>query len=86
MTDLNTLIPAGSPLFLFQAVDINSRGEIVGGAFLPSNGEVHAFLATPTPGGATHERPKVTLPENVRKLLQQRIGFGRFGPGLMGLQ
>ena len=47
MTDLNTLIPHNSPLFLFVAFDINSRGQIVGFAFLPSSGEFHAFLATP---------------------------------------
>jgi probable HAF family extracellular repeat protein len=51
MTDLNTLIPHGSPLFLFGAFDINSRGQIVGFAFLPSSGEIHAFLATPCDGG-----------------------------------
>lgn len=46
MTDLNTLIPAGSPLFLSFALTINSRGEIAGiGA--TSTGVVHAFLAIP---------------------------------------
>ena len=45
MTDLNTLIPAGSPLFLLFAETINSRGEIVGfGA--TSTGDTHGFLAT----------------------------------------
>lgn len=47
MTDLNSLIPAGSPLFLLDAFSINSRGEIVGDALQTSTGEVHAFLATP---------------------------------------
>ncbi len=91
MTDLNTLIPAGSPLFLVWAVGINSRGEIVGLGFQPSTGEVHAFLATPSNGdagsesampatpGESSERPKIVLPENVRKLLQQRLRFGGFG-------
>jgi probable HAF family extracellular repeat protein len=32
--------------------------------------------------GDTSERPKVALPENVRKQLQQRRGFGRFASGL----
>ena len=27
----------------------------------------------------TSERPKVTLPENIREQLQKRLGFGRFG-------
>jgi probable HAF family extracellular repeat protein len=82
MTDLNTLIPTGSPLFLFIANDINARGEIVGAAFLPSTGEVHAFLATPTPGGSAREAPKVALPENVRSH-SSKLRLGRFGAGLM---
>ncbi len=98
MTDLNTLIPAGSPLFLLVAVDINSRGEFVGFAFQTSTLEVHAYLATPsnngvgsesatpTARGETSESPKVALPENVRKLLRQRLGFGRFGGGLIRTQ
>ncbi len=36
MTDLNSLIPAGSPLFLQGAAKINSRGDIVGLALLKS--------------------------------------------------
>ncbi len=89
MTDLNSLIPADSPLFLYLAHAINSRGEIVGMAVW-NGSEFHAFLATPTnpdsadgnatlTPGANRERPRVTLPENVRKLLQKRLGFGRFG-------
>jgi probable HAF family extracellular repeat protein len=50
MTDLNTLIPAGSPLFLLDGNGINSRGEIVGDALQVSTGEVHAYLATPCSG------------------------------------
>jgi len=30
MIDINTLIPANSPLFLLQACSINSRGELTG--------------------------------------------------------
>jgi probable HAF family extracellular repeat protein len=90
MTDLNTLIPAGSPLFLLEALGINNRGQIAGYAFEIATGQVHGFLATPVPGSesatlaapdSTSERPRVTLPENVRKFLQQRRGFGRFGLG-----
>ena len=47
MTDLNTLIPANSPLSLLQARTINSRGETVGFALEASTGEIHAYLATP---------------------------------------
>ena len=88
MTDLNTLIPPGSPLFLWYATGINSRGQIAGQAVVVSTGEWHAFLATPVENesdatfasGVTRERPKVTQPpENVRKMLQRRFGSGRFG-------
>jgi len=93
MTDLNTLIPAGSPLYLLEATGtINARGQIAGIAFVISTGEVHAFLATPRNGEAVVEsaataaltqRPKITLPENVRKLLQRQGSFGRFKGGLI---
>jgi len=85
MTDLNTLIPSGSPLLLLDGNAINSGGEIVGDALQVSSGEVHAYLAspcsgrcedgaegTPAAGSATGERPKITLPENVRNLLRQQ--------------
>jgi probable HAF family extracellular repeat protein len=45
MTDLNTLIPAGSPWYLLQALSINDAGEIAGYGTI--NGETHAFLAKP---------------------------------------
>ncbi|MGB7731613.1 MAG: hypothetical protein WBL50_26575 [Candidatus Acidiferrum sp.] len=49
MTDLNTLIPADSPLYLLEATGtINDVGQIAGIALQISTGEVHAFLATPT--------------------------------------
>ncbi len=89
MTDLNTLTPASSDSFLFQPTETNSRGQIVGFGLQKSTSEFHAFLATPsnsgvasesaTPAarGQSSESPKVALPENVRKLLQQRLRFGR---------
>ena len=46
MTDLNTLIPPGSPLFLQEPVGINDRGEIVGFGVL-SDGEQRGFLLIP---------------------------------------
>ena len=91
MTDLNTLIPSGSPLFLWWATGINSRGQIAGQAVVVSTGEWHAFLATPVENesdvslasGETRERPKVTVPENVRKMLQRRAHFGGLKRGLL---
>ncbi len=95
MTDLNTLIPPSSPLYLLEADAINSRGQIAGIALVISTGEVHAFLATlrygaaasassaPAARGQITQRPKIALPENARKLLEQRPGFGRFKRGLI---
>lgn len=52
MTDLNTLVPNDSPLYLVTAFGINDRGEIVGfGA--TQEGDLHAFLATPSATGLT---------------------------------
>jgi probable HAF family extracellular repeat protein len=51
MEDLNSLIPADSPLYLFSACSINSRGEIIGLA-LDEDGNFHGYLATPSSGAA----------------------------------
>jgi probable HAF family extracellular repeat protein len=86
MTDLNTLIPADSPLYLIEATGtINDHGQIAGIALQISTGETHAFLATPTmERWPISESRKVVLPENVRSLLQQHRRFGRlFGGGFM---
>jgi len=46
--DLNTLIPADSPLYLLTVDSINNSGEIVGQAcVLPDCSQLHAFRATP---------------------------------------
>jgi len=84
MTDLNTLIPPDSALQLISGEGINDRGEIAGTAFDPSTGEAPAFLAVAHCGPAAAEPatdpiPKVTLPENIRVLLQRRMRFGRLG-------
>ena len=88
MSDLNALVP-DSPLYLLAASSINDAGEIAGYG-VNSDGDVHTFLATPRKGADTTESlshasqgPKV-LPENVRELVPQRLGFGRFGVGLIG--
>ena len=46
LIDLNTLVPAGSPLQLATACSINGSGEIIGFAF-DNGGKVHAYLAVP---------------------------------------
>lgn len=83
MTNLNTLIPPGSPLFLLQACSINSRGDIIGLA-VTSSGEVHAYLATPSNNGAVGEisspgaqrvtRP-VTRPGNAGRQFFRGLGI-----------
>ncbi|MGC1299220.1 MAG: hypothetical protein WA869_29700, partial [Alloacidobacterium sp.] len=50
MTDLNTLIPEDSNLFVIAASNINERGQISGMATVmsgPDEGKIHAILATP---------------------------------------
>jgi probable HAF family extracellular repeat protein len=47
ITDLNTLIPSSSTLYLLLAYSINSSGQIVGLA-VTSTGELHGFVATPS--------------------------------------
>jgi probable HAF family extracellular repeat protein len=47
-TDLNTLVPQNSALYLESACSINDKGEIIGFAALKSNpSESHAYLAKP---------------------------------------
>jgi probable HAF family extracellular repeat protein len=77
-TDLNTLVPASSPLYLLDALSINDAGEIVGFGFDMNTFEVHAFLASPIVGvgpaarGAT--KPPA-LPQKVRALLRRQLHF-----------
>ena len=87
MTDLNTLVPAGAPLYLLFALAINSRGEIAGFG-VTGTGDVHGFLATPSCGNAGHERisdassgatSPPAISEDARRLLDQRLPFGRIG-------
>ena len=89
MTDLNTLVPANSPLFLLFAHGINSRDEIVGFG-VNSAGDIHAFLAIPrdlNPAStvpfdgvpesgreSTMQGPTPVLSENARSLLDQYLG------------
>jgi len=85
MTDLNTLIPADSPLYLIEATGtINDKGQIAGIALQIGTGEVHAFLLTPAAMyWPVTEKPRVGLPEHVRRLVQQRHhAGGRFRVGV----
>jgi probable HAF family extracellular repeat protein len=81
-TDLNSLLPAGSPLYLQLAASVNSSGEIIGFG-QTSKGEIHGFLATPNNDENARESvlpsaesvtPAVPS-ESSRKLLFQRLGI-----------
>jgi probable HAF family extracellular repeat protein len=96
MTDLNSLIPADSKLYLVFAFGINDDGDIVGQAIEKSSGEVHAFLATPRCGEVNDQSQatdtqngsseRAALSENVRGLLQQRVRLGGFGSRFLGIR
>jgi len=86
MRELNTLVHNPNAPFLENANSINSRGQIVGKTTVQGTPLADAYLATPSHGhgtgenatlaarGATSKSPKVVLPENVRKMLRQRLG------------
>jgi probable HAF family extracellular repeat protein len=73
MTDLNTLVPADSPLHLWVAESINSSGEIAGFGMNKSSGDIHGFLLTPHSGAFSPGEPGAQTPmalgENVRQQL-----------------
>jgi probable HAF family extracellular repeat protein len=75
MSDLNTLIPADSPLYIIDANGINNLGQIVG-VGITSTGEGHACLLTPIANDPFDARPaarqsvprsEIALPERYRK-------------------
>ena len=73
MTDLNSLAPSDSPLYLLFAAGINNRGEIVGFGATPK-GDIHAFLATPSsiPYGALASGAE-RFPEAARAAASSRL-------------
>ena len=89
MTDLNTLIPADSNLFIIAASNINERGQISGMATVmsgPDEGKIHAILATPVKesegmsvADVAPTRPGSNLPANACSRHSQRFGLGRIG-------
>jgi probable HAF family extracellular repeat protein len=82
-TDLNTLLPADSSLYVLLPFGINEAGQITGLALDTNTFETHAFLMTPISGnGASAARTvnrQIALPENARKALQNRFPGGRVG-------
>ena len=89
MTDLNTLIPADSNLFIIAASNINERGQISGMATVlsgPDKGKIHAILVTPvnesvgtSVADVAPTRPGSNLPANACSHHSQRFGLGRIG-------
>jgi hypothetical protein len=86
MTDLNTLVPAGTPLLLY-ANDINDRGEITGEAFDSGSGTAPAYLLVPagerqeaaaTVSRAPRDsgRSRVAVPDSVRRQVARRFALG----------
>ena len=88
MTDLNTLIPPDSTLYLVEATGtINNRGQIGGYAYDTASGEFHAFLLNPSDRNSSgagqvrdltssaRVRPQFT--DNIRRLFHQRNHGGR---------
>ena len=79
LTDLNTLIPSDSPLYLVFGFGINDAGEIVGLAVDQRTGDTHAFLATPTRGGSSASESLSSpwrISEKARSLLRRRLLVG----------
>lgn len=91
MMDLGTLVPVNSAVVPVFASMINSHGEIVGFG-LTGDGDVHAFLATPSSGSdtgllssAVQDRTSpMLLSEDARKVLQQRLRFTGLGGRFVG--
>jgi probable HAF family extracellular repeat protein len=62
ITDLNTVVPADTSLFLLTAFMINDAGQVAGFGLDLNTFEVHGFLATPMPANiAAAARGQVTL-------------------------
>jgi probable HAF family extracellular repeat protein len=88
LTDLNTLVPGDSNLFINAASNINERGQISGMATVltgPDTGKVHAILLTPvnerigtSVADVAPTHPKSNAPVNVNLILQT-LRLGRSG-------
>ena len=80
--DLNSIIPANSPLFLIAACSINSHGEIIG-VGVTEAGEVHGYLAAPGSGTASSSAVSADRFQAALQQLRQRGGFRQFGAQLV---
>jgi probable HAF family extracellular repeat protein len=75
-TDLNTVLAAGSPWYIFNTASINSAGQIAATGVNMNTGEVHAVLLSPLPAnGAPVARgavPVPALPAAIRSQYQRK--------------
>jgi probable HAF family extracellular repeat protein len=94
ITELNLLTPANSLWFIISAEAINRFGQIACEAVNTKSGEIHGVLLTPATSGTTamlrrtpltrtqpKVRPRVTIPENVRKILEEQRAGSLWLPG-----
>ncbi len=86
MTDLNTLVPADSNLFIISASNINERGQISGMATVlsgPHAGEIRAYLLTPVDEriGASMADFARTHPHSILSANGCNHSSQKFGPG-----
>jgi probable HAF family extracellular repeat protein len=93
MTDLNTLIPPDSPLYLIDASGtINNVGQIAGLGVDLNSDEIHPFLLIPcvgacpsygqNVGAASSENRRIVLSEKARQTLHRYAGRKQSPPGL----
>ena len=85
-TDLNTLIPEDSNLYIIAASNINESGQISGMATVqrgPHTGEIHAYLLTPVDRriGASMADFARTHPHSILSANACSHSSQRFGPG-----
>ncbi len=75
-TDLNTVLPAGTPWYIFNTASINEAGQIAASGFNMNTGEMHAVLLTPiSPVGAPAARGRTktpSLPDMVLRKFQPK--------------
>jgi probable HAF family extracellular repeat protein len=72
MTDLNSLAPANSSLYLLTAFAINDSGEIVGfGA--TEDGDLHGFLAAPCGQSSACGTESATSASNAERPAKRQI-------------
>jgi probable HAF family extracellular repeat protein len=82
MTDLDTLLPASSPLSIQSIAMINDYGALVGFAYDPTTGNFPAILAVPDYNRASRQSSTDSVQPNTRLTVPSNVGLPhRFMPG-----